>query len=215
MFRKTGIYPKVTDPGMPAEVPLYRQSYGYSCGPASLLMVMGFLDRDLVLDETLEMDVWREANLGESRATSAYGLALAALRRDFGAKVWTESEGIGFERRLKEHFPAIDMERMLKLYEDKKDQARNMGVEEIRIRVELETIEEELGKDSHPIVLVSSGMMGEWVQIPHWIVVIGIDGRRVTIQNPETARIESYRRKRFTKFLGFQGQTRMVSIYSR
>jgi len=200
---------------MTDEVPLYKQSYGYSCGPASLLMVIGSLDRNIVLREPLEMEIWADANLGESRATSAYGLALAALKRGFRARVWSETEGIGFEKRLKEHFPAIDLNKMFSLFEKKKAQARELGVEEIKERVTLDFIEKELLSGNHPIVLVSSGMMGEWVQIPHWVVVTGTDKNRVAIQNPETARIETYRKKRFLKYLGFQGETRMVSVYAR
>ncbi|MGA1820275.1 MAG: peptidase C39 family protein [Thermoplasmatota archaeon] len=200
---------------MTGEVPLYKQSYGYSCGPASLLMVIGSLDRGIILREPLEMEVWADANLGESKATSAYGLALAALKRGFGARVWSETDGIGFEKRLKEHFPAIDIKRMVSLYKAKKEQARELGVEESRERVDLDIIEKELQAGRHPIILVSSGMMGEWVQIPHWIVVTGMEKGRVTIQNPETARIETYRKKRFLKYLGFQGETRMVSVYAR
>jgi len=200
---------------MTGEVPLYKQSYGYSCGPASLLMVIGSLDQNIDLVEPLEMEIWADANLGESKATSAYGLALAALRRGFRARVWSENDGIGFERRLKEHFPAIDLGKMLSAFEKKKAQARELGVEEIKERVDLDIIEKELLSGNHPIVLISSGMMGEWVQIPHWVVITRMDRSRVTIQNPETARIETYRKKRFLKYLGFQGETRMVSVYAR
>jgi len=200
---------------MTGEVPLYKQSYGYSCGPASLLMVIGSLDSRIILREPLEMEIWADANLGESRATSAYGLALAALKRGFKAKVWSENEGVGFERRLKEHFPAIDMDNMLSLFNEKKEQARDLGVEEVREPVDLDVIEKELRAGNHPIILVSSGMMGEWVQIPHWVVVTRVEKGRVTIQNPETARRETYRKKRFLKYLGFQGETRMVSVYAR
>ena len=67
-------------------------------------------------------------------------------------------------------------------------------------------------------------MMSEWgaldaldlifrVLVTLWIVVISVDGRYVSIQNPETARVERYKRKRFEKYMGFDGQMRMVSIY--
>ena len=88
MFRGTGIYNLSVTVAMADRPPMYRQSYGYSCGPASLLMVMGAIDKDLELNEPLEVAVWEDANLVESRATSSYGLALAALRRGFKAKVF-------------------------------------------------------------------------------------------------------------------------------
>ena len=51
--------------------PLYKQSYGYSCGPAGLCMVLGALDKDLALNLDLEEALWDYANLGESNATSS------------------------------------------------------------------------------------------------------------------------------------------------
>jgi predicted double-glycine peptidase len=198
---------------MAGEVPMYQQSFGYSCGPASLIMVMSAIDGDLKLNEELEISVWDDANLVESRATSSYGLALAAVKRGFRAKVYTDGDGIGFAGRLKAHFPQIDIRRMDDLFQRKKLQAREMGVEEVRKTATLIDMDNELKKGYHPIVLVSTRLMWEVRPIPHWIVIISIDERNVTIQNPETARIETYKRGRFEKYMGFDGQMRMICIY--
>ena len=71
----------------------------------------------------------------------------------------------------------------------------------------------ELKRGAHPIVLISTRMMWELRPIPHWIVVISADEGVIKIQNPETARIETYKEKRFIKYMGFEGQMRMVCIY--
>ena len=68
------------------EMPSYMQSFGFSCGPAALMMVMKDLREDLDLDRDLELDIWRDATLMESKATSSFGLALAAKRRGFVRK---------------------------------------------------------------------------------------------------------------------------------
>jgi ABC-type bacteriocin/lantibiotic exporter with double-glycine peptidase domain len=213
MFRGMGIYNLSVTITMPEYPPMYQQSYGYSCGPASLLMVLGAIDKNLKLTESLEVDVWEDANLVESRATSSYGLALAALRRGFKAKVYADGDGIGFTRRLKDHFPQIDVSRMDDLFQRTKNKARKFGVEEILRTATIEDIREELKIGAHPIVLISTRMMWELRPIPHWIVVISADDGVIKIQNPETARIETYKEKRFKKYMGFEGQMRMVCIY--
>jgi predicted double-glycine peptidase len=215
MFRKTGIYFLSNTASMPEEVPMYRQSYGYSCGPASLLMVMGSINRKLELDESLEIEVWEDANLVESRATSSYGLALAAMKRGFRARVYSDGDGIGFTRRLKDHFPHIDVRRMDDLFQQKKSKAKKLGVEEVERTATMDDIRKELEKGAHPIVLISTRMMWELRPIPHWVVVISADNTTVKIQNPETARIETYKERRFRKYMGFDGQMRMVCIYPK
>ncbi|MFW3145575.1 MAG: peptidase C39 family protein [Thermoplasmatota archaeon] len=195
--------------------PLYKQSFGYSCGPASLLMVMGAMDENTALGLGTEVSIWEDANLGESRATSSYGLALAALRRGFKVKVRASGEEIGFTKRLKDHFPAIDAERMERLYETKKEEARRLGVLEERGTTTTAGIREDLDRGFFPIVLISTRLMREIVPIPHWVVVVEMDSKKVKIANPETAGIESYSMRRFSKHLGFDGYTCMVSILSR
>jgi predicted double-glycine peptidase len=212
MFRVTGNKRGYISRMMVEDPPLYKQSFGYSCGPASLLMVLGSLDSGLKLDMDTEVSVWEDANLVESRATSAHGLALAALKRGFAARVYADSDGIGFTRRLKKHFPSIDVERMNTLFEDTRRKALELGLGEIRTEITIDTIADEIDKGIRPIVLISTRLMGELIAIPHWVVVTGIDDRSVTIQNPEHARTERYSLKRFSKNMGFQGSKRLVCI---
>ncbi|MGA1849091.1 MAG: peptidase C39 family protein [Thermoplasmatota archaeon] len=198
---------------MVQEVPLYKQSFGYSCGPASLMMVLGSLDGDITLDMDQEISIWEDANLGESRATSAHGLALAAMRKGFRARVFADTEGIGFTRRLKRHFPAIDVDRMDALFTETRERALALGLAEVRSEITLDTLRGELGKGIKPIVLISTRLMGELVAIPHWVVITAMDERNVTIQNPEHATVERYSLKRFNRHLGFRGSRRVVSIF--
>ena len=215
LFGTTGIMPFDLRSSMARYIPLYRQSFGYSCGPASLLMVIGSLDEEMAMNKEQEITIWEDANLVESRATSAHGLALAALRRGFGARVYANSIGIGFTSRLKEHFPDIDLERMDDLFEKTRLEAKKMGLEEMIEDITLDTLREELRKGLTPIVLISTGLMGETEEIPHWVVVTGIDEGSVTIQNPEHARVEKYPLVRFAKYLGFRGSNRFVCIFGQ
>ena len=44
-------------------IPFYRQHYDFTCGPASLMMAMKYLDNDVCLGKELELDLWREGTL--------------------------------------------------------------------------------------------------------------------------------------------------------
>ena len=194
------------------QLPLYRQSFGFTCGPAALMMVMKGLEPDLELDRYLELDIWREAALMESRGTSSFGLALAARRRNFRVTVRTISENIGFTSRLVEHFPGIDVEFMEMLFEHTRDQALKEGVVWDRRYVEMGDLRESLAKGTFPVVLVSTEMMGEEEPIPHWVVVTGMDDGTVRINNPETGREEEYTTDLFERFLGFSGCRCLISV---
>ena len=145
-------------------------------------------------------------------ATSAFGLALAARKRGYKATVYADSDGIGFTKRLKKHFPIINVERMNELHNLTKTKALELGVKEIRKKVTVKLLKAQMEEGINPIVLISSKLMGEWIAIPHWVVVTDIKRDTITIQNPETATIERYAIKRFIKYLGFTGNTRMVCI---
>ncbi len=44
-------------------IPFYRQHYDFTCGPASLMMAMKYLDKEVRLGKELELDLWREGTL--------------------------------------------------------------------------------------------------------------------------------------------------------
>lgn len=193
---------------------VYRQSFGFSCGPAALMTVMKQINNTMILDRSMELDIWRDATLIESKATSSFGLALAARRRGYKVKVMTDSDRIGFISRLVEHFPGINVDFMKLLFDRTRENAIKEGVDWDRKEVMLDDIEKEIDSDNQPIILISSKMMRELIGIPHWVVVIGYDRKHFWIKNPETARVERYTRKRFEKYLGFTGYRCMIVLGS-
>jgi hypothetical protein len=176
------------------------------------MMVLKGLDPTLELTIGLELDIWRDATLMESKATSSFGLALAARRRGFASSVITDSDKIGFTSRLKSHFPRINVEFMEMLFEQTRESAVDQGVTWKRVKVEIRDIEESIDSGKFPIVLISSKMMREIVGIPHWVVVTGYDGKFFYINNPETAHRERYTRKRFERYLGFTGYRCIIIV---
>jgi predicted double-glycine peptidase len=76
------------------QIPFYRQSYEFTCGPSCIIMAMKYFDRKLYVNQELEIDIWREANLIEAYATSHYGLALAAYKRGFHVRTCGNARSI-------------------------------------------------------------------------------------------------------------------------
>jgi len=192
----------------------YRQSYGFTCGPAALLTILHHLDRSIPLDHDTELDIWRDANLAESFATSAHGLALAALRRGFVVRLIASTEGIGFDRTLREHFPGIrrDLRHTLDLHTV--GRARHFGLEE-EIRVPgRDDILAVLDRGHNPLVLISTSLMGEDPEIPHWVIVLS-DLADTTILNPETGAREVYGSRSFYSAMGFDGYKAVIEVSRR
>ena len=62
------------------DVPYYKQSRQYTCGPAALMMVMKYWDKKIEFSKSIEFDIWLKSNplifLG---GTLQYGLSKAAM----------------------------------------------------------------------------------------------------------------------------------------
>ena len=178
-----------------------------------MLSVLHRMDPNVPLDNDTEMDLWRDSHLCESYATSAAGLALAALRRGFKARIVADRPGIGFDRILKEHFPLIDMGMMRDLYDHTVSRARSFGIEEVFKDVGMDDIRSEIERGILPIVMISTALMDEDVPIPHWVIVFDVGPDVVEIANPETAALERYPSEKFEASLGYQGYKAMVAVW--
>lgn len=203
--------------GVRRQVPFYRQSLDFSCGPACLLMAMAAQDPATPLDQGHEIDLWREASLVEIGATSRYGLALAAVRRGFAARILGSVDGMAYRKQI---LAAITVdEQLLDLFfEDARRKCRAAGVaEEIR-PVTMADIEAALLAGEVPIVLTDTRMFTPHEEVPHWVVVTGLVDDVVSVNNPldaEHARDEALPIGRFLRGFGYGGDQLMVAVGPR
>ena len=76
--------------------PWYQQTTEFTCGPAALMMAMASLDSHFALEQTVELDLWREATTifmtSGHGGCHPVGLALAAHRRGFEAAVYINTD---------------------------------------------------------------------------------------------------------------------------
>ena len=112
------------------DIPFYRQHYDFTCGPASLMMGMKYLDQHMRLGKDLEIDLWREGNLVAVIGTSRYGLAYSAAVRGFSVKVTSNTGGIDFVDKFVPQLHDPDMQILKNHFYERKSRCRKMGVRE-------------------------------------------------------------------------------------
>ncbi len=201
--------------GIRLKVPVYRQNYDFTCGPASLIMAMKYFEPGIQLSEELEIDIWREANMVELYGTSRYGLAYSAAARGFKVKVLSNRKSYGYVDRLQ---PAIECinRRMLKLlFEERRRRCLVMGVDEEIVTITPEILRKAILSKMVPIMLTSTDWFSR-EDIPHWVAVTGIkDNNTVYINNPIGPPIARIVRKPFEEIAGYKGDQCAVLIGRR
>ena len=166
------------------QVPFYRQTFDFSCGPASLMMCLAALKPGYVPSHDDELAIWREATLMEIYGTSRFGLGLAAVRRGLRAVALGPPEvcyidAIGHLR------PEVDFDMMRTFQADLRTKAQAGGVEEMPEPMTMAHIEEALAGGGLPIALTSTALFDpDEGDIPHWVVISNICDETIVAENP-------------------------------
>jgi hypothetical protein len=215
IHRKKGGQNMQAERGAPVhlDIPFYRQHYDFTCGPASLMMAMKYLDCDLRLGKDVEIDLWREGNLIAVCGTSRYGLAYSAAVRGFSARVTSNTGGIDFEK----FFPPLDdpdIQVLKDHFYERRARCRKLGVRERQETITGKTICNALFLDHVPLIVTNTLFCSE-ENLPHWVAVTGIDDKCMYFNNP----LDAKPRKRkiglpdLQKFIGYQGDQSMVEVW--
>lgn len=190
---------------MPAtKIPLYRQTAGFSCGAACLVMALAALE-DLEPSRPLEIALWRDGTMVGVRGMDQWGLAVAALERDVPATVIATAEHTfprrdpeAFEarrRELAERYPedqlptftAEDLELAWTAQQDNRRRADEQGVAWHQRAPGVEDLASALDQGAVPIVLVDLERLGGGWPAPHWVVASEVRGDRVALLDPDDA----------------------------
>lgn len=175
----------VPRPGSPLlRVPYYRQTLEFTCGPASLMMAMQFLDQALVLDRRLELRIWRESTTvfmtSGHGGCGPHGLALAAQVRGFDVRLFLKQDGPMFMDSVRS---AEKKEVMQLVQEDFIEQVDALQIPVTRSSARVADLEAAVAAGGIPLVLISSYRIYR-EKFPHWVVVTGIDARFVYMTDP-------------------------------
>lgn len=162
-----------------AKVPYFQQTLEFTCGPSALLMAMNALDKNVPLDRTQELRLWRESTTifmtSGHGGCGPYGLALAAIHRGFDVEVFVNETGVMFVDSVRSH----DKKEVMKLVQD--DFLKELATLPVKIHygaLKVDDLEKHFRDGGIPIVLISSYRIYK-EKFPHWVVVTGFDERYI------------------------------------
>lgn len=170
-----------------ARTTYYRQTLGFTCGASCLMMAMKSFDRSLVLDRTLELQLWREATTIYMTAghggCGPYGLALAAHRRGFPTEIYVNGDGVLFREsvRSEEKREVITL-----VHDDFVRQVNDAGIPVHHRVAGTAELTRCYANGGIPLVLISTYRLTR-ERAPHWVVVTGCDDNYFYIQDPDNA----------------------------
>lgn len=165
--------------------PWYQQSTDFTCGPAALMMAMAQQRPDQALNQSVELDLWREATTIFMAAghggSHPIGLALAAARRGFSASVVINSEQPLFVEGVR----SDEKKSVLQLVHHQfVDAAEAQGVAIEYAEPTVDRLEGWL-RQSFAVMLLISTYALDGRKIPHWVTVTGLDEQCVYVHDPD------------------------------
>jgi len=213
---------KKTVGGQRTVVPHYEQQYDFTCGPACLMMVFKHFDEGYVMSRENETDLWRQSALAPLPPTSRYGLALAALRHGLSADILTNVKGIEYISKTPQRLTGRGARDWTKRFygfaeaqfEERKLRAVGLGLTEKKVaKIKLPDIEGRL-KEGALSILLTSARFFEDEDWAHWVVVTGVEGTKVFVNDPASKPAKGHRvfsRDGFEKLNGYYGD--QVAIF--
>jgi len=163
----------------------YQQTTEFTCGPASLMMAMASLDKNIQANQDLELDLWRESTTifmttGHG-GCHPLGLAIAARIRGFEAIAYINNSGPLFLESVRsEHKKNI----LTKVHAQFETRARETGVKLVHNNVAQNIIERWMSQDYSVIVLISTYRL-DGKKAPHWVSVTGMDELCFYVHDPD------------------------------
>lgn len=167
------------------KVPYVGQRTPFTCGPASLLMVLAAHDSESDVSLEHELDIWREATT--IYMTSGHGgchptgLALAASRRGLQAQVWLNDDRPLFVDGVRDELKKTVLVACHSKF------LRESEAEGVAIHHHpLSTAEliEFVDQGAWVIVLISTYRL-DGKKSPHWVVVTGYDEQHIYVHDPD------------------------------
>ncbi|MBC6905621.1 GNAT family N-acetyltransferase [Saccharophagus sp. K07] len=173
------------DRQIPSQLPYYTQTTEFTCGPASLLMAAKKLNPNQPVSQIEEFNIWREATTifmttGHG-GTSPYGLAIAAHRRGYKARLWLANEDPPFLDSVR----SPKKKKIIELiHHDFARQAQEYRIEVEPFPKDIEAIRQALRAGQQIILLISTYRMNR-SKGPHWIWLVNLDDDFAYFNDPE------------------------------
>ncbi|MDT8428317.1 MAG: GNAT family N-acetyltransferase/peptidase C39 family protein [Pseudomonadales bacterium] len=166
-------------------IPWYQQTTRFTCGPAALMMAMAGLNKKLVLDQQMELDIWREATTifmtSGHGGCHPLGLALAAEKRGFKASVYINQSGPLFLEGVRSN---EKKEIIALVHHQFVAQAHKTDLSVHYQEISQQEIETQMQDGAMVLVLVSSYRLDR-KKAPHWVLVTAMDEECLYVHDPD------------------------------
>jgi ribosomal protein S18 acetylase RimI-like enzyme len=177
-------------PALATAPPYFHQTTEFTCGPACIMMALGWAERNFKPEPALEFQLWREATTifmtSGPGGCEPYGMAVALKRHGLEPEVYVSHAGPYFLDTAQ----SAAKRRVMRLTQLAfQREAKALGIPTHLIPVSESVLMRAFAAGSVVIVLVSGYHMVARGR-PHWIFAFGRDGRRVLMHDPAAIRDE-------------------------
>ncbi len=163
----------------------YSQTTDFTCGPASLMMVMKTLRPSITLDRSLELQLWREATTifmtSGHGGCSPQGLALSAYHRGFDTTLITNSSDVPFINSVRSDEKKAVVELV---HHDFEKAIAASTITSRTENIDVAMLQTELQQGKLAVVLISSYRLNQ-NKSPHWVVLASISDTFVYFHDPD------------------------------
>lgn len=167
------------------QVPWYQQTTGFTCGPASLMMAMAALNKKHKPNQATELDLWREATTifmtSGHGGCHPLGLALAAKKRGFDARVFINQKGPLFIEGVrdpdKKHIMAL-------VHKQFQKRATSKDIDIVYRDISQQDLEQAIKSGAIVLALVSSYRLDR-KKAPHWVTITAYDDACFYVHDPD------------------------------
>lgn len=170
--------------GQSTAVRYYEQTTDFTCGPCCVMMALGHFRKDYAMSPVEEIKLWRQATtvfmMAGLGGCDPHGLAVSAARNGLSASIHVSREGSLFLESVRDP----EKRRVMALaQEDFRHQTIAFDIPIAYRPLDVAAIRAALAEGALAIVLISAYRMFR-KKVPHWVLVVGDDGRHLFIHDP-------------------------------
>jgi ribosomal protein S18 acetylase RimI-like enzyme len=176
--------------GLETAPPYFHQTTDFTCGPACVMMALGWADRSLRPNPILELKLWREATTicmtSGPGGCEPYGLAVTLRRHGLYPEIHVSRAGPYFIDTV----AAADKKRVMRLAQQEfQREARELGIHTHITPLAESALLTAFDQGAVAIVLAAGYHMVRRT-VPHWVFAFGHEGRYVLVHDPAAFRDE-------------------------
>jgi ribosomal protein S18 acetylase RimI-like enzyme len=174
--------------GLKTPPPYFHQTTEFTCGPACIMMALGWAEPSFKPSPAFEFQLWREATTifmtSGPGGCEVYGLAVALKHHGLEPEVHVSRPGPYFLDTAK----SVDKRRVMQVTQAEfRREAGALGIKTHLTPASESVLMPAFDAGSVAIVLVSGYHMVPR-GLPHWVFAFGRDGRHVLVHDPAAIR---------------------------